>query len=337
MSSRNVTTPIHENIEHPEAERPGFGRTWLIRLILPKTGWALKDNLSLLLMTVPALAILFIFAYMPMPGIIIAFKNYNFGQGIFASDWVGLKNFEFLFSSGVAWRILRNTLGYNSLFIVTGLIASVGLALLLNEVRSHFLARIYQSVAFFPYFISWIVAGVFAFALLNSDSGVINKMLESVGNEPVAWYSNARPWPFILIIANLWKSAGYGCIIYLAAMIGINPEYYEAADIDGASRAQKIRYITLPLLVPLMTLLTLMAIGRIFYADFGLFFYLVRGGGAILRATDVIDTYVFRALLSSNDVGMASSAGFFQAIMGFVLILITNTIIRRIDRERALF
>jgi putative aldouronate transport system permease protein len=337
VPSRNVTNSIYENIGHPEAEKPGFGRKWLTRLFLSRGGWALKDNLSLLLMTVPALAILFVFAYMPMPGIIIAFKDYSFGQGIFASDWVGLKNFEFLFSSGVASRILSNTLGYNALFIVTGLIASVGLALLLNEVRSRFLARIYQSSVFYPHFISWVVAGVFAFALLNSDGGLINKMLESFGIEPVAWYSNATPWPFILIIATLWKSAGYGSVIYLAAILSINPEYFEAAAMDGASRLQKIRYITLPLLVPMMTLMTLMAIGRIFYADFGLFFYIVRGGGEILRATDVIDTYVFRALLQSNDVGMASSAGFFQAIMGFALILITNTIIRRIDRERALF
>ncbi|MCS7059771.1 MAG: ABC transporter permease subunit [Anaerolineae bacterium] len=298
---------------------------------------AVQRNLPFLLMASPALLVLLVFSYLPMFGIIIAFKDFRANLGIFGSEWVGLKNFEFLLRSPALARITTNTLFLNTLFIFTGLIASVGLALLLNEVRLKLAARTYQTVVFFPYFISWVIVGYFSFALLNSDNGLVNRVLQQVGVEPVAWYSSPQYWPAILTVTHVWKSVGYGSVIYLAAMLGINQEYYEAAMLDGANKLQQIRYITLPHLVPVMTILTLLAIGRIFYADFGLFYYVTRDNSLLYSTTDVIDTYVYRALRVNADIGMAAAAGLYQSVVGFVLILASNWLVKRIDPDRSLF
>ncbi|TBL80031.1 sugar ABC transporter permease [Paenibacillus thalictri] len=288
-------------------------------------------------MTLPGVLILFCFAYLPMFGIIIAFKDYKFDKGIVGSEWVGLKNFKYLFSSEDAWRITFNTLFLNAMFIVFGLIAAVGIALLMNEVKVRWLNKLFQSALFFPYLLSWVVMGYLVFALLKMENGLVNSALAAVGLEPVQWYVDAAKWPALLVLIMLWKTAGYYSVIYLAGMLGISQEYYEAAKIDGASKWQQIIHITLPLLVPIMTIMTLLQIGRIFYADFGLFFNVTRDTGLLYSTTDVIDTYVFRMLRTVGDVGMASAAGFYQAVVGFILVLLANLIVRKIDKNNALF
>jgi putative aldouronate transport system permease protein len=297
----------------------------------------LRKNAIFLLMAAPGLLLLLVFSYLPMFGIIIAFKDYRAAEGIFDSAWVGLKNFEFLFRSPALGRITFNTIFLNGLFIITGTVAAIALALMLNEVRFKLAARTYQTVVFFPYFISWVIVGYFSFAMLNADSGLVNNVLRSLGMQEVAWYSSPQYWPTILTVTNIWKGVGYGSVLYLAGMLGINQEYYEAAMLDGANKWQQIRYITLPFLVPIIAITTLLAIGRIFYADFGLFYYVTRDNSLLYSTTDVIDTYVFRALRVNADVGMAAATGLYQSIVGFVLVVLSNWIVKRTNPERALF
>jgi putative aldouronate transport system permease protein len=298
---------------------------------------SLDRNGTLMLMALPGLLLLFIFHYLPLPGLVIAFKNYKTGIGIWGSEWVGFKNFEFLFGTDTAWRITANTLFLNAIFITTGVIASLTIALLLNEIRARFMARFYQSSVFFPHFVSWVIVGYFGFAFLNGDSGLLNKWMVQLGLDPVGWYSSPDYWPYILTAANIWKTAGYWSIIYLAGMLGISTEYYEAAMIDGASRWQQIVSITLPLLLPLVIINVLLSIGRIFYADFGLFYYVTRDSSLLYRTTDVIDTYIFRSLRSLGDFSMATAAGFYQSFVGLVLVFLANWAVRRIDPEKSIF
>ena len=225
----------------------------------------------------------------------------------------------------------------NALFIVTGTLGAIGVALLMNEVHGQFRSRIYQSSMFFPNFISIVIVSYFVFAFLSTDQGLVNNILKSAGAEPILWYQSPEYWPVILVIVNVWKGVGVGSIIYLATMIGINPEFYEAARIDGANKLEQIRYITLPLLVPVITILTLLSIGRIFYADFGLFYIVTRDTTTLYPTTDVIDTFVYRALRQLGDVGMAAAAGFTQSVIGFVLVLVSNLVVRKIDPDKALF
>jgi putative aldouronate transport system permease protein len=297
----------------------------------------LRKNAAFLLMTLPGLAVLFLFSYLPMFGVIIAFKNFKANKGIWGSEWVGFKNFEFLFASDAAWRITRNTLTLNLVFIITGVIAAIALALLLNEVRIRYMARFYQSAVFFPYFISWVIVGLFGYAFLNTDNGLLNTFLKQYGFDPIRWYGKPEYWPTILTITNLWKNSGYWSIIYLAAMLGISQEYYEAAEIDGASRWQQILKITIPLLTPVIIINVLLSVGRIFYADFGLFYYVTRDTSVLYGTTDVIDTYVFRALRQVGDFGMAGAAGLYQSVVGFATVLFANWVVKRIDREKSIF
>ncbi len=288
-------------------------------------------------MAAPGFLLLFIFSYLPMFGVVIAFKNYKASKGIWGSAWVGLKNFEYLFRTPDLQRITFNTLFLNTVFIITGLIGAITLALLLNEVRVKFLARIYQTVLFFPFIISWVIVGYFAFALLNYESGLLNSLVSSLGFEKVFWYSTPGLWPEILTLTSLWKGVGYGSVVYLAAMLGINQEYYEAAMLDGANKLQQIRYITIPFLVPIVIITTLLAIGRIFSADFGMFYYVTRDSKLLYPTTDVIDTYVLRALRVNADIGMASAAGFYQAVVGFLLVMLSNWFVKQVDPDRSLF
>jgi putative aldouronate transport system permease protein len=303
----------------------------------PRFRARLRKNAPFLLMASPGILLLLVFSYLPMFGIVIAFKNFRAVDGIFGSPWVGLKNFEFLFRSPALGRITSNTLLLNSLFIFTGTVAAIALALLLNEVRLKYAARAYQTVVFFPYFISWVIVGYFSFAMLNSDYGLLNSVLARFGIAPVAWYSSPQYWPLILTFTNIWKGVGYGSILYLAGMLAINTEYYEAAALDGANKLQQIRYITLPFLVPIMIITTLLAIGRIFYADFGLFYYVTRDNSLLYPTTDVIDTYVYRALRVNADIGMAAATGLYQSVIGFALIVLSNWFVKRLDPERSLF
>ncbi|WP_256865509.1 sugar ABC transporter permease [Paenibacillus sp. 32352] len=300
---------------------------------LVKTG---RTNGPLMLMALPGVIYLLLFKYLPMGGIVIAFKDYNFSEGILGSDWVGLKNFEFLFSSQDAWRITLNTLYLNFLFIVTGTIISLILALSLNELRSKWFHSTVQSAFFLPYLLSWVLVGYFVYALLTTN-GLVNKTLEAFGMDTVNWYAAPEYWPFILVMLSVWKGAGYTSIIYLASILGINPEYYEAAKMDGASRMQQVRYITIPLIRPVIIMMTLIALGNIFHSDFGMFYNVTRNAGSLYATTDVIDTYVFRMFRTLGDVGISSAAGFYQAIVGFMLVLFTNMIVKRIDRENAMF
>lgn len=297
----------------------------------------LDKNGTYMLMALPGVALIFIFAYAPMPGIVIAFKNLKFNLGIWGSEWVGLNNFGYLFATPSTGRVLFNTLFMNTLFIVTGTVGAIGVALLMNEVHGMFRSRIYQSSMFFPNFISVVIVSYFVFAFLSTDQGLINNILKKQGAEPILWYQSPEYWPTILVIVNIWKGVGVSSIIYLATIIGINPEFYEAARIDGANKLEQIRFITLPLLVPVITILTLLAIGRIFYADFGLFYIVTRDTPALYPTTDVIDTFVYRALRQLGDVGMAAAAGFAQSVIGFVLVLVSNMVVRKIDPDKALF
>lgn len=306
----------------------------------------IKKNKVLFIMTLPALVVLFLNNYLPMAGVLIAFKNFKyFGRNLFEnfakSDWVGLDNFKFFTATPDALTITRNTLAYNFVFIVLGLVVSVFFALTLNEVRNVYLSKFYQASMFLPYFMSWIVVSYLVFALLSEESGFVNKsLLPAFGisaDTLPAWYGEAGKWPFILTFVNLWKFTGYNCVVYVAAIAGIDQEFYEAARVDGATRFQQIRKITIPLLTPLMIILTLLAVGRVFYSDFGLFFSVTRNVGAIWDTTAVIDTYVYNALRNLNDVGMASAAGLYQSVMGFILVLTSNLIVRKIDSEKALF
>jgi putative aldouronate transport system permease protein len=296
-----------------------------------------RKNGTLLLMAAPGILLLFIFAYLPMGGLVIAFKNFRADQGIWGSAWAGLDNFRFLFSTSDAWRITFNTLFLNAAFIVTTVVGALVVALLLNEVQHTVRARFYQSALFFPYFLSWVVVGYIGFAFLSTDGGFINTILMGLGGKPIAWYSQPNAWVIIITIVNLWKNVGFWSIVYLAGILAISPEFYEAAKIDGAGKWQQTRYITLPLLTPLIVINVLLSIGRIFYADFGLFFNVTRDSSLLYPTMDVIDTYVYRALRSLGDVGMASAAGFYQSVVGFVLVLIANRIVKRYDPEKALF
>ncbi|MBI4928752.1 MAG: sugar ABC transporter permease [Anaerolineae bacterium] len=297
----------------------------------------LRKNSAFIFMSLPGILLVLVFSYLPMPGIIIAFKNFKANLGLWDSAWVGFKNFQFLFATDIAWRITINTVFLNTIFIITSIVGSLCLALLLNEVRIKFLARFYQSAVFFPYFISWVIVGLFGYALLNYDNGLLNMTLDKLGLDRIDWYKSPTLWPAILTITNLWKGAGYWSIVYLAAMMGISPEYYEAAELDGASRWKQIIRITLPLITPLIIINFLLSVGRIFFADFGMFYYVTRDSKLLYPTTDVIDTYVFRALRQLGDFGMAGAAGLYQSVVGFLTIMIANWVVKRIDPEKSIF
>ncbi|MDQ0899348.1 putative aldouronate transport system permease protein [Paenibacillus sp. V4I7] len=292
----------------------------------------------LYLMMIPGIAYLIINNYLPMFGLTIAFKDINFTKGIWGSDWVGFQNFKFLFQTSDAYIITRNTILYNVAFILIGLIVAVGFAILLNEIKSKIASRLYQSIIILPFLISMVLVSYLVFSMLSIESGFMNKtLLPALGIEPISWYNEPKYWPAILTLVHTWKGAGYACIIYLAAIIGIDPEYYEAAKLDGASKWQQIRTITIPLITPVIIMLTLLAIGRIFYSDFGLFYQVPMNAGALFSTTNVIDTYVFRGLLQLGNIGMSSAAGFYQSIVGFVLVIVSNYVVRKVNKENALF
>jgi putative aldouronate transport system permease protein len=272
-----------------------------------------------------------------MFGIIIAFKDYNYTKGFWKSDWVGFENFKYLFNSKAAFQITRNTILYNLTFIVIAATIAVALAIIFNELLNRRLSKIYQSVMFLPYFLSWVVISYLVFALLSSDMGFINKLLVNSGMQPVEWYVDPRFWPLIIILVNTWKWTGYDSIIYLAAIIGFDKSLFEAAAVDGASRFQQITKVMIPMLMPIITILTLIKVGRVFFTDFGLFFNIPRNSGPLYDVTNVIETYVFRALRQTGDIGMASAAGFYQAVVGFIVVLAANYIVRKIDKDSSLF
>ena len=303
---------------------------------LRKIKW--KKILPISLMALPGVLYLIVNNYLPMFGLFIAFKDINFAKGILASDWVGLKNFEYLFKTRDAYIITRNTLLYNGAFIVLTTVISIAVAILLNEIRNMFAKRFYQSVILLPFIVSMVIVSYLVFAFLSTENGLVNNyILPLLGISEIAWYMEKEYWPFILTSVHIWKQIGFSTVIYLASIVGIDPEYYDAAMIDGAGKWRQIRSITLPLLVPIIITLTLISIGRIFYSDFGLFYQVPMNSGAIYDTTNVIDTYVYRGLLQLGDIGMSSAAGLYQSLVGFILVIISNLIVRRISKENALF
>ncbi|MDG0791408.1 ABC transporter permease subunit [Cohnella ginsengisoli] len=292
----------------------------------------------LFLLLLPGTLYLILNNYLPMFGLIIAFKNVNFTDGILRSPWSGFDNFKFLFSTTDAWVITRNTVLYNLLFIAVGLVLSIAFAVLLNEVRNRVFRSFFQSAMFFPYFLSFVIVGYLVFALLSIEHGFVNNhILAPLGMEPIDWYNDPKYWPYILTITNLWKNIGYGTVIYLAAIIGVESSYYEAALIDGASKWRQFGSITLPSIMPVVVVLTLLNIGRIFYADFGLFYNVPLHTGLLYPTTLVIDTYVYDIMVTRNDIGMSTAVGLYQAAVGFVLVFLSNWFVRRVNKENALF
>lgn len=290
------------------------------------------------IMMIPGLLYLFVNNYIPMFGLIIAFKNVNFAKGILGSDWIGFKNFEFLFKSADAFIITRNTILYNVAFIIINTAVAIAIAILLNEIKNKILLSLYQSLVLLPYLISMVVVSYLVYAVLSMDTGFMNKtILPALHIGEISWYNEAKYWPVILIIVNTWKGFGFLCVVYLASIVGIDQEMYEAADLDGATRWQQIINITIPMIMPTVIIMTLLAIGRIFYSDFGLFYQVPMNSGALYNTTNVIDTYVYRGLLQIGDIGMSSAAGMYQSIVGFILVILSNYVVRKFSSENAMF
>ncbi len=296
-----------------------------------------QSNHRLYVLCAVPVILVFIFNYLPMIGAIIAFKDYKFSDGIFGSKWVGLRNFDMFFKSKDFAQVAWNTIYLNFIFIIVGTVCAVLLAILLFNVSGRKNVKLYQTVAITPYFISWVVVGYIAYAFLNPSYGVLNQVLTALGLGKVDVYSKPGVWPGILTVVNVWKNIGMDSVIYYAALMGIDSSLFEAADVDGVNKIQKAWYITIPSLVSLITIMTILKIGNIFRADFGLFYQLTRDVGQLYSTTDVMDTYIYRTLKVWNDVSLSSAAGLLQSVVGLVLVVATNTITKKIDRDCALF
>ena len=297
-----------------------------------------KQYIPLYLMLLPGAVYLFINNYIPMTGIVVAFKTYNVNDGIYGSPWAGLKNFEFLFGTNEAAIIVRNTLLYNVAFIIVNMVVGIILAIFISDVVNNRMKKLYQSSILLPFLISIVVVSYILFARLSHENGMFNKtLLPLLGLDPVQWYNDTTWWPLILIITNCWKGVGYGTLIYIAAIAGIDQSFYEAAELDGASKWQQITQITLPCLVPSIITLLIMNIGRIFYSDFGLFYQVPQNSGSLYSVTNTIDTYVYRALMSTGGIGRSSAAGLLQSVVGFTLVMVSNLVVRKASAENAIF
>lgn len=310
--------------------------------IIKKSKWkTFKENRELVGLALPGAIWFLLFAYLPMVGVIIAFKQWRieggFIESLIKSPWVGLDNFKFLFQSSDAWLITKNTILYNLTFIILGIIIPVTLAILLRELFNKKLSKFYQTAMFLPYFLSWVVVSYCLYTFLSPTQGFVNNLLASMGNDTVSWYTESKFWPYIIVFMSQWKSIGYGTVIYLASICGIDKSYYEAAMIDGATKWQQIKNITLPLLKPVLIIMFITSIGGMFKSDFGLFYQLPKDSGALYPVTNVIDTYVYRALMNLGNIGMSTAAGLYQSFVGLILVLITNGIVRKIDNENAFF
>lgn len=290
-----------------------------------------------LLMLAPAVIYTLIFCYYPMTGVVMAFKKYNYEGGIWGSPWNGLENFKFFFKSGQAGIVTRNTVLYNILFIVVGTVTQIAVAIFLTEVRNKRFRKISQSMMFLPYFISWVIVGVMAFNIFSSDFGFINSIRMSLGMEKYSFYTEPQAWPFILLLFNIWKGVGYGSVMYLAAIMGIDTSIYEAAAIDGANVFQRIFRVTIPSIMPTAIILFLINVGSIFKGNFDMFYNLVGNNGLLYNSTDVIDTLAFRALITSNDFGMSAAIGLFQSVLCFITVLIANKLVSIYDKDYTLF
>ena len=296
-----------------------------------------RKNKALFAMAAPAVLLVLVMQYFPMSGLVLAFKSYRYDLGVFGSAWNGLENFRYLFSSGTGWLITRNTILYNLLNLFTSQLLAVIIAIFISEIKRKYYKKITQTVLLLPYFISWVVVGVFVFSIFNYESGLMNRLLGFFGMEPVNFYSMPQAWPWIICIFNAWKWTGYNSVIYIAAITGVDSNINEAAAIDGATIFQRIRYITLPSIRPTLVTMILLQVGRILRGDFEMFYQIVGNNGQLYNATDVIDTYVFRSLVTNPDIGMTAAATFYQSVLCFVIIMVVNGIVKRIDEDYALF
>lgn len=294
-------------------------------------------NAELSILLIPGVIFFLIFCYLPMIGVIIAFKDYRNNLGVFRSKWVGFQNFKFFFTSQDAWRIFRNTVGYGLLFIVLGIVCAVFVAILLYEIKNRIALKFYQTTMILPHFLSWVIVGYITYILLEPGMGIINQILIKLGIGGKEWYSEPKYWVFILPVVNVWKTVGLNCIMYYAALMGIDEQLFEAATLDGANRFKQIIHISIPSLVPLMTILTILHVGNVIKGDFGLFYTIPRDIGLLYPTTDIIDTYVYRGLRQGDDVGITAAVGLFQSVVGMVMVVGTNLIVKKIDPERALF
>lgn len=300
-----------------------------------------KSNIGLTAIAVPGFVWFVIFSYIPLIGLLIAFKDYriygSFIDNIVKSKWAGLKNFEFLFATNDAGIMIRNTIGYNIIFIILNIVVPLILAIMINSIYSRKLTNVYQTLIFFPYFLSWVAINYFVFAFLSPDKGLVNNILISAGLDKHNWYSEPKLWPVLMVMLNTWKGLGYNIVIFLATIMGIDKTYYEAASLDGATKLQQARFITVPLVRGLVAVLFLLGVGKIFNSDIGLFFNVTRDSGAIYDVTQTIDTYVYRTFKTLGNISLSSAAATFQSVVGFVIIVISNLVVRKIDRDSALF
>jgi len=308
-------------------------------MLKPNSGFRKEfgKNKVLFLMLAPTVLYFIVFAYLPMAGLVVAFKSYNYSQGIFFSPWSGFENFGYFFKSGVAFQVTRNTIVFNLIFIVTSVIASVAIAVFLSEMKNKYFKKVSQSFLIFPYFISWVVVAAFVYNVFNYDYGVFNEVLRSLGFEPINIYSKTSYWYVLLPLLHIWKNVGYSSAIYFASIAGINTEYYEAARVDGANTFQRIRHITLPFLKPTVIVLVLLSVGQILRGNMDMFYQLIGNNGMLFNGTDVIDTYVFRSLTGGADLGLTSAATFYQSVMCFAVIYVTNLVVKKADKDYALF
>ncbi len=297
----------------------------------------IKNNKFSYLLVLPAILYVLTFSYASFPYIIIAFREFDYRAGPFGGDFIGFENFEFFFKSSAASTVIFNTLFLNFLFLISGTVAAVALALLFNEIRNKKFLRLSQSIVLLPHFLSWVVVGFMLYSLFSMDYGFLNVILEGIGLEPINWYSTKELWPGILTGMKVWKGAGYSAVIYLAAITGIDTSINEAATIDGADRWQICKRITIPLLMPTVCILTIMAIGKIFYGDFGMIYALIGDNGILYPTTDVIDTYIFRALRQSGDPAQAMAVSLAQSVMGCIMVILANKITKRYFEDGALF
>lgn len=296
-----------------------------------------RKNRYLFLLIIPAVIYVFIFSYLPLPGIVIAFKNYNYNKGIFGSDWVGFKNFGYLFQTGAIFRITFNTVVYNLLFILFDLFFQVGIAVILSEIIGKKIKKVMQTMLLMPYFISWVVAGAIVYNVLGTDYGLINSILEFNGLEKINFMNDPSIWPGLFVFFHVWKGLGYGSVVYLAAITGIDQEICEAAQIDGAGILRRIFKIIIPLLKPTIVVLLLLHLGNIIKGDFGMFYNLTGNNALLYDVSDIIDTFVYRSMIQTQNFGMSAAAGLYQSVMGFAIIMVSNTVIRKLQPDYSLF
>ena len=300
------------------------------------------ENVELAVLGLPVVIWFFLFSYLPIFGIVIAFKRYqplgsNFIDSLLKSEWIGLRNFRFLFLTPDAMIVFRNTILYNAVFILSGILVAVSLAIMMSLLHSRKMAKTAQTLIFLPHFLSWVVVGYFVYSFLHHDKGLVNQVLTAAGLQPRMWYMEPKYWPYFLFFINIWKGMGYGMVVYLAGIAGIDTNLYEAAVIDGATKSRQVWSIVLPMLKPIITIMFILAVGRIFMSDFGLFYFIPKQSGLLFNVTQTVDVYVYNALMQQNNLGFASAANFIQSVAGFVTIFTANCVVKKLDSGNSLF